>query len=288
MSHPSRHNLLYIALAACAAASLACTCGLFDRIPGIGEVVGGEGESALDALDEEVLPELVGTLEEEFATEGDREPTEEPPEPEGEPDTPPGEVAPGLPTQVDEGRLDLQGVVATAEDTLGRVLLVRVTNPSSGEEIATIPCGLVFQPSEEDSQRLMVIQEDSVSLPAGGEGELTPFVICIDSSKAAPVEGGTYSLGSLVSGDLLRFAECLCEQDLDSEDFMELFGLQMAIWMVSDSSTFDSMMEGSEGAEGALGDLLGEEGAEILEGMMDMMMGPASSWLELCDIEIEA
>ena len=135
---------------------------------------------------------------------------------------------------------------------------------------------------------MMVIQEASGSLPAGGEGTLTPFVICVDSSKATPTEGGTYSLGTLASGDLLRFAECLCQEDLDSEDFMELFGLQMAIWMVSDSATFESLLEGSETGEGALGDLMGEEAAEILEGILDMMRGPASSWLELCDIEVEA
>ncbi|UCF60820.1 MAG: hypothetical protein JSV37_13845 [Anaerolineaceae bacterium] len=191
----------------------------------------------------------------------------------------------------------IEHVESISEDeTAGRILTVHVTNPSTDEIVVTIPCGLIFNPGPgSDEQRLMVIQEASTSLLPGEEATLTPYVVCIDSSSAIPELGSTYSLGVMATGDLLKLADCICKEtladiELDPLAFTDQFGLQFAVWTVSDGLSFEEMFEGMEEAGGALGEIgtedFTEEMEELFGGVMEMFRGVGQDWLEKCQIEI--
>jgi hypothetical protein len=141
----------------------------------------------------------------------------------------------------------------------------------------------------------MVIQEASDSLQPGEEATLTPYVVCIDSSSAIPELGSTYSIGVMATGDLLKLAECICEEtladiELDPLAFTDQFGLQFAVWTVSDGLSFEEMFEDMEEAGGALGEIGAEDFTEEMEdlfgGIMEMFQGVGQDWLEKCQIEI--
>ena len=200
-----------------------------------------------------------------------------------------------LPELVGVDRLDLESVMANGEGIQGQVLMVQLTNPGSEEVIVTIPCGFYFSPSDDEEQRLMVIQPASVSIPAGGDATIEPYVICIDSGKAGPEASSTYHLGEVATGDLLKLAECLCEEELPSPDDltagMDAIGVQFAVWAVTDGIFGANELE----AQGALEDILGgelpgefgEQFSEIVEQMMNLYSGGAQPWLDRCGIEID-
>jgi hypothetical protein len=209
-----------------------------------------------------------------------------------EPSAEPGQQGP-----VQLGEAMIEHVESISEDeTSGWILTVHATNPTSDEIVVTIPCGLIFDPGpESDEQRLMVIQEASATIPPGEAATLTPYVICIDSSNAIPGTGSTYHIGVMATGDLLKLAQCICNESLadfevDPMAFMDQFGLQFAVWTVSDGLSFEEMFEDIEEAEGALGEIgvedFSEELGGILSGMMEMFQGLGQDWLEKCQIEI--
>jgi len=143
----------------------------------------------------------------------------------------------------------------------------------------------------------MVIQPAEAVLPAGGEGELQPYVICIDADRAGPSVGSSYALGVMAAGDLLKLAECICQEDLtameESMDFDSIFGLQMAVWQVSGGvPDFQSMFDQVSEEGGALGGLVGEELGDLgmdlqqLADLMDELFGASvQEWLDKCDIQ---
>jgi hypothetical protein len=195
-------------------------------------------------------------------------------------------------------RLDLESVSATGEGIQGQVLMVQLTNPGNDEVIVTIPCGFYFSPGDDEEQRLMVIQPASVSIPAGGTATVEPYVICIDSSKAGPEASSTYHLGEIVSGDLLKLAECLCQEELpspmDLTAGMDAMGVQFAVWAVSDGILAGTEMIDSQGAleellGGELGtEFLGEEFTEMLQQLMLLYGEGAQPWLDRCGIELDS
>ncbi len=219
--------------------------------------------------------------------------TKQPSPPEGKEDT--FEVEESDSFQL--GGAVLDDVVSTSDgDTAGRILRVQITNPMTDELLATIPCGLIFNPPPgSDEQRLMVIQQVSAAIPPGESADLTPYVICIDSSSAVPATGSSYQIGVMATGDLLKLAQCMCNETLaDIEDdplaFTDQLGLQFAVWTVSDELSFDEIFEEMEDAQGALGEIgAGDftEGLEdLLGGIMGMFQAAGQEWLEKCDIEI--
>jgi len=196
------------------------------------------------------------------------------------------------------GEAVLDGVVSTSDgETEGRILTVQITNPGNDEVLVTIPCGLIFMPEPgSDEQQLMVIQQTSATIPPGESANLTPYVICVESSNAVPETGSTYQVGVMATGDLLKFAQCICNEtlvDIETDPLasMDQLGLQFAIWMVSDGHSFDEMLEGMEEAEGALGQIgatgLLEGMEDFIGGLMEVYGGIGQEWLEKCDIEIK-
>jgi|GEM_PF-545289 hypothetical protein len=202
-----------------------------------------------------------------------------------------------LPVRAERKEVEVEDISAVVEDISGPVLLLQVTNLTDDEVLVTLPCGFILQPADEDEQRLMVIQPEEVRLPPGGEGELEPYVICIDGNKAGPSIGSSYSLGVMASGDLLTLARCLCNEDLtaleEAMEFDSLIGLQFAVWMASEGvSDLGSLMEAmGEDSGGVFGDMVGEELGELgvdmeqFMGLIDQFMGqPAREWLEKCGL----
>ena len=195
------------------------------------------------------------------------------------------------------GEALLDGVVSTSEgETEGRILTVQITNPGNEEVLVTIPCGLIFMPEPgSDEQQLMVIQQASATIPPGESADLTPYVICVESSKAVPGTGSTYQVGVMATGDLLKIAQCICNEtlvDIETDPLaaMDQLGLQFSVWMVSDGLSMDEMIEGMEDAEGALGQIgvtgLPEGMEDFVGGVMEVFQGFGQEWLEKCDIEI--
>jgi len=196
-------------------------------------------------------------------------------------EAPPGAIlaaGPGLAEQVEGGDLELVDVVASGEIT-GPGMRVAVHNPGSEDITATIPCGFFFEPDDADDQRLMVVQPASVVVPAGGEAELTAYVVCIDATSSTPSEGATYRLGSMVRGDMLKLAQCACGEDLSAdESFMDGLGVMITGWTISEGLTLEDMA--AEGAEGAMGDLFAEGMGEVL----GMFEGLSTDWFDRCNI----
>jgi hypothetical protein len=221
------------------------------------------------------------------------------------PAPPPTEQVPPTETiaePVQQGSVQLDEAVIehvesiSEDETSGWILTVLATNPTSDEIVVTIPCGLIFEPGpESDEQRLMVVQEASATLLPGENAALTPYVVCIDSSNAIPGTGSTYHVGVMATGDLLKLAQCVCNEtladyEMDPMAFMDQFGLQFAVWSVSDELSFEDMFEDMEEAGGALGEIgaedFGEELGGLLGGVREMFQGFGQEWLEKCQIEI--
>ena len=228
-----------------------------------------------------------------FFTSGQPSPLEEVEKPELDL-SPPDQAQPAF-LQLGEAVLD--GVVSTSEgETEGRILTVQITNPGNDEVLVTIPCGLIFKPEPgRDEQQLMVIQQASATIPPGESADLTPYVICIESSKAVPESGSAYQVGVMATGDLLKLAQCICNEtlvDIETDPLaaMDQIGLQFYVWMVSDGLSMDEMVAGMEEAEGALGQIgatgLLEGMEELVGGLMELFQDFGQDWLEKCDIEI--
>jgi hypothetical protein len=184
--------------------------------------------------------------------------------------------APGLTDQVSRGELEIVRVVANGE-IAGLGIQVVVHNPGPEDIETFIPCGLFFEPADDSDQRLMVVQPVSAVVPAGGEVELTAFVVCIDSTSSTPEDGATYALGTMESGDLLKLAECACGEDL-GEDSMQGMGIMLAGWSINAEQTVDEMQ--AEGGEGAMGEVFGEG----MSGLLEMFGTFSSDWFDKCDI----
>lgn len=264
-----------------ALAALACTCGL---LPSFNDLL-----SDADLPDAEGLIESLSTSESSGPEGPEVEPTRPATQAADQSDDPlPG---PGLPLLIEQGAVSMESVQAnTSGQTQGPILTVQLTNLESGEVVADVPCGLIFEPISGDIQRMMVIQPGSAALPGSGQAELSPYVICIDADKSAPEAGATYQIGRMAAGELLKMAECLCEYELGDEVSLESgfdqFGVQFAVWAVSGGGSLNSFFEGlPEG--GAVDDFLGEEGNELLSQLEMLMIAPAEQWLERCDIQLE-
>ncbi len=191
-----------------------------------------------------------------------------------------------LARQLEAGWVAAPDIHATGGDIQGPVMVARIVNLRDEEVTVTLPCGLLFEPQDEGEQRMMVIQEASATLGAGEEAELTPYVICIDSERAAPGENSAYVVGSMAMGDVLTLAQCLCQQDLEGMlDPTAPLAIQFAVWMASEGKTYSDMLE-EEGGEGALGDLLGGEAGQLVQGLLAAVEGPAMTWLERCGVTL--
>ncbi|MBN1311655.1 MAG: hypothetical protein JXB30_09565 [Anaerolineae bacterium] len=184
-------------------------------------------------------------------------------------DSPAGGDADGLLEQLDAGELTLDGVDVSESATIGPVLSVEVTNPGSEDVTVIIPCGLIFEPQDSGEQRMMVIQQTSAVVPAGGSASIEAVVACIDSIQSTPSGVTGYTVGTSAGGELLTLANCLCQRDLNIEsDMFGGMGTQLAVWAVVDGTSPSAMLDDFEQAEGAMGDLL--EGLEALEGLEGM------------------
>lgn len=278
-AHSSRTIL---AIAAMALVALACTCGL---IPSTEEIL-----SRVEFPESEELLEAMETVESFGGTDGTESSA-------GATSTPRSgsAVSAGnpLPALIDQGLVEVESVQSNeGGQTQGPILTVQLTNLESGEVVVDVPCGLIFHPGSEEDQRMMVIQPASGELSASGTTQISPYVICIDSGKDAPDLNAIYQVGVMAEGDLLKIAQCICQEelsdDLDAQAGFDQFGIQFAVWAVSDgeplmSFTGEGMPEG-----GAADDLFGEEFGDMFAELEQLFLAPAQEWLDRCGIELES
>jgi hypothetical protein len=291
-----RARALHFVLPVLSLIVLACTCTSLAP----GELLRGVVPEGAKETVEQTLATLVQPTSTEVTGQGEPSPTPASPTSEvGESAAgtaePSGEEAqsPGLPALLAKGAIELPGIEANVDgETQGPILTVQLTNPESEEVLVEIPCGLIFRPETgDDEQRLMSIQPASDVVPGGGATQIEPYVICIDASRAAPSLGTTYEVGEMASGDLLKLAECVCQEDLTAADDTDLgfgsVGVQFAVWAVSSDMNFEEMLAEEGGGAGALDDVLGEQGGELLGLMQDLLLAPAQEWLDRCGIEVQ-
>jgi hypothetical protein len=179
-----------------------------------------------------------------------------------------------------------EDVVLGLETPSGLALL------KSGEAFVQFPCGLILEPEEGsgDLQRLMVIQDDGLSVPAGVSAEFSPYVICIDAGAGIPAFQAGYRVGTIAEGELLKLAECICERKLVSEDedplayLGEQIGLQFAVWQVSGGLLPEELVDQLDQGGGAMDDF--SELFEMFEAMGEMVPDYVD-WIETCGVKIE-
>jgi hypothetical protein len=186
---------------------------------------------------------------------------------------------------LESGAISLNGVQGNSDgETAGPVLTMSLTNPGTDEIVVDIPCGLVFAPSESDTQPMMVVQPLQVSLLAGETKEVTPFVICVDIAAAAPSTSSTYTIGYIAADDMLKFAECVCNEDLGIDPENAL-GVQFAAWTIQVQGDFSTLFSGED--TNALAEYYpGEDLEELAEMLQEMMAMYSQSWLDKCGIVI--
>jgi hypothetical protein len=190
----------------------------------------------------------------------------------------------GLAGMVDRGEVTVEDITSSG-DIAGPGIDVVVGNPGPEPVEVIIPCGFTFMPDNSGDQRLMVVQEASASIPAGGQASLNAYVVCIDSNNDAPSEGAGYSLGTMQTGDLLRLAQCVCGEDLvASQDPFAGMGVMTAGWMISNGQSFSDMV--SSEAEGAMDQFFGEGSAGAFAGFLSFLEDPANAWLDRCGISL--
>ena len=199
---------------------------------------------------------------------------------------------------LDRGDFEIADVIMSEDGIQGRIIDVVVHNPGTETLTVLIPCGMFFAPSDDDTQRMMVIQSEEVVIEGGETVVIEPFVICIDSSAGAPFGGDAYQVGMLTSGELLQFAQCLCMIDLDVDTGAAEVpmgggetGLQFAMWSVSDDMFAEDneldFGEASTAMDSFLGAEFGGELSELVSAMLEVYRGMAAPWLAYCGIPFE-
>lgn len=176
-----------------------------------------------------------------------------------------------------------------------------------GDVTVTIPCGLIFTPGTEDGgdpgdpsdpgipwegkmQRLMVIQEVKVDVPAGESANIYPYVSCVDPEGEIPGSGASYSPVGVASGNLMQMADCICTEELVDEesDPMLYFGqqatLQTALYEVAKGQSIDDLMDSLSGTDNAIGQYM--ELQEIY-GMISDVLPEFIDWRAQCGVELE-
>jgi hypothetical protein len=133
---------------------------------------------------------------------------------------------------------------------------------------------------------LMVIQNTEFKLPAGEIQTVSPYLACVDSDKSIPASGTSYQIGTLVNGNLLSLAECICSLEMvnEDDDFNNLT-LQFAVWMVSDDLSFDDMLA-QTGDNGALNQFTGGATGQAFSQFTDAIAVPAMDVIRSCNIAI--
>ena len=203
--------------------------------------------------------------------------------------------------QIERGDIILEDVTMSADGINGRIINVVVSNPGTEAITVLLPCGMYFTPVDDETQRMMIIQSEEVIIDGGESVVIEPYVICIDGSAGAPSSGDTYAVGMLTSGELQSLAQCLCTIDLDSNGGLSTvpdgggeFGLQFAVWAVSDGmfgedSELDfgeatSAIDSIFGAE--FGEQMGEM-AEMVNALLETYRASVAPWLAYCGIPFE-
>lgn len=125
----------------------------------------------------------------------------------------------------------------------------KVNNPGSKDLVIGIACGLTLKPPVDTEARLMVYQKAETRVPAGGSVNIDLMVVSIEAAKSTPSGIGVYTVDTMVEGELLDFANCLCGQDIKAQagaDENWYSEVVFATWSVSDDYPISLMMENTD------------------------------------------
>jgi hypothetical protein len=186
------------------------------------------------------------------------------------------------------GSLSIEDINSNADgETVGEILTVHFINQSDDEIQVAIPCGLVFLPVDPGEQPLMLVQPLDVTLSPGEEANLQPFVVCADLKTSAPSLGSGYTIGYIEDENLLAFAQCICNQEINTElGSLDSLGVQFATWTVSIGGDASSLVEETEGS--VLEEMMeGMEVDEFIEYFTELLNTFGGEWLDRCSINFE-
>ncbi|MEN8242876.1 MAG: hypothetical protein ABFS17_13220 [Chloroflexota bacterium] len=188
---------------------------------------------------------------------------------------------------LESGDLILDSINSNAdEETNGRILTVQFTNPTNDEIIVSLPCGLIFVPTETEEQPMMMVQPLDLLLSPGESAPFTPYVVCADLFTPPPEINSGYTIGYLASDQLLAFAECICDIPLsDEEDSFDGVGVQFATWTIATNGDFTAGLDGEETAFGDEFEGLGAD--ELIQSVTEMFSLYGSEWIDRCGIILE-
>jgi len=168
----------------------------------------------------------------------------------------------------------------------GEVIDLELYNNAKKTLEVSIPCGLVFIPSDENTSQMMVVQALEFQLQAGETRVVNPFVLSIETAKWMPAPEKTYRVDELQEGKQLQLAQCLCNEELPSET-QEMVSVQLAAWMVANESVFTNTTQDLndllKNFTGLPIDIPGLD--QSLQDLAGNVAPKAQAWLEKCEIE---
>jgi hypothetical protein len=187
-----------------------------------------------------------------------------------------------------DGSLLIENIKSNAyEETVGKILTVHFVNQSEDDIQVALPCGLVFLPADPGEQPLMLVQPIEVDLAPGEEADLKPYVVCADMQTSAPALGSGYSIGYIENEDLLAFAQCVCEEELNPDlSSFDSIGVQFATWSISIGGDLAGFVENND-EEVVIEMLEGMPMEEFLDYFSEMLTLFGGEWLDRCGISFD-
>jgi hypothetical protein len=163
-----------------------------------------------------------------------------------------GLVLGGRAAEAQGGAVTLQDAVArklvnvqfhgTGDLFFREALSYTIQNAGSGDIIIVIPAGLVFTPTEESTQPLMVGQSVTLTIKAKQTAGGKLWVFCGQLSKHAPDAESVYHVGAMAEGNLLSVARVIEKHGWKGE-----LGAQFAVWRLTDGTTQEKLLGEGQG-----------------------------------------
>lgn len=130
----------------------------------------------------------------------------------------------------------LSMTVSGKRGTEGELLQLNLHNQSKKKLDLRIPAGQIFEAKDSSLQNLMVGKEQLLTLESGAKKVAHLFGFCIEAGDGAPGAESVFSLGKLATGNLLKLAQHLSDQNLHNN-----FAAQCAVWAVANGRRLESI-----------------------------------------------
>jgi hypothetical protein len=125
-------------------------------------------------------------------------------------------------------------------------VIVTIVNISGATQYILMENGSTFTPEDSAYQRMIVIQQQLLTLSIGETKEIRPSAMCFDHYKQGPVAGVKYRVGRRATGKLARMTAYLEEQKLTG------YSAQNSIWSVSNGDDLENIVDWDQDATNEL------------------------------------